>query len=333
MEYDLVIQKIADYFLTSKVYSDEDYQRAFLSLLDSISCIYETVQSAEPAKILEAIVPGTEVPLGARVPGTFLLLDPTQASFELVLLTGWFGHHESFPLTNREIHPSDLIGPIIAVADYISRKRIVRGLQPLKLKDVLDVLIKSYYCFVHLNQQLDLKSLGLDENFFLKVTSSAAVMKLMKPESLLIKAVISLAFGDGAQFGFKGFQSVKNENHRQAWRNGFETAQSIRLAYLVIQGQQGIPDILSDETYGLNKRVFGKSLNFDIHDKEINIFNQCMTRDHLNSRERIREKFKSKSQRFISPNQISECLALSDHISLGLDYSFSKIMDFFSFAR
>ena len=333
MEYDLVIHKIADYFLSSKIYNEEEYQRAFLSLLDTIACIYETVQSAEPAKILEAIVPGTEVPLGARVPGTFLLLDPTQAAFELVLLTGWFAHHETVYLENRQIHPSDLIGPIIAVGDYISRKKFVRGLQPLKLKDILDVLIKSYFCFVHLNQQINLKDLGLDENFFLKIIATAAVLSLIKPDMSLIKAGISLAFGDGSQFGFRGFQSVKHENHRQAWRNGFECAQSIRLAYLVIQGQQGIPNILSEPDHGLEKKVFGKSLYFETKEKEIKIFNQCMVREHLNSKEKVREKFKLKSEKFIPPSQISECLALADHISLGLDYSFSKIMDFFSFAR
>src|SRR6185437_8429801 len=89
------------------------------------------------------IVPGTIVPSGARVPGTQFQLDPVQAAFNIGTMIRWLDFNDTW-LGAEWGHPSDNLGSILAVADWLSRSAIAMGNKPLTIRDVLTGMIKAY---------------------------------------------------------------------------------------------------------------------------------------------------------------------------------------------
>ena len=60
-------------------------------------------------------------PDGARVPGTDYLLDPVQAACTLGAMIRWLDYNDTW-LAAEWGHPSDTLGGILALADYLSRR-------------------------------------------------------------------------------------------------------------------------------------------------------------------------------------------------------------------
>ena len=66
------------------------------------------------------VVPGATFTGGARVPGTSYELDPIQAAFNIGAMIRWLDFNDTW-LAAEWGHPSDNLGAILAVADYLSR--------------------------------------------------------------------------------------------------------------------------------------------------------------------------------------------------------------------
>ena len=62
---------------------------------------------------------------GARVPGTSYELDPVQAAFNIGAMIRWLDFNDTW-LAAEWGHPSDNLGGILAVADYLSRHAVCR---------------------------------------------------------------------------------------------------------------------------------------------------------------------------------------------------------------
>ena len=73
-----------------------------------------------------AIVPDTVVANGARVPGTSHVLDPVKAAWDIGAMIRWLDFNDTW-LAAEWGHPSDNLGGILAVADYLSRKARADG--------------------------------------------------------------------------------------------------------------------------------------------------------------------------------------------------------------
>ena len=58
---------------------------------------------------------------GDRVPGTSYELDPVQAAFGIGAMIRWLDFNDTW-LAAEWGHPSDNLGGILAVADWLSRK-------------------------------------------------------------------------------------------------------------------------------------------------------------------------------------------------------------------
>src|SRR5260221_8905008 len=82
--------------------------------------------------------PGTAVQNGARVPGTRFELDPVQAAFNIGAAIRWLDFNDTW-LAAEWGHPSDNLGGILAVADWLSRNGT-----PLAVRDVLTAMIKAH---------------------------------------------------------------------------------------------------------------------------------------------------------------------------------------------
>ena len=80
---DKVLVDIADYVSQYEIGSAEAYNTARLCLMDTLGCGLEALEYPACTKLLGALVPGTAVLNGARVPGTRYELDPVQAAFNI----------------------------------------------------------------------------------------------------------------------------------------------------------------------------------------------------------------------------------------------------------
>ena len=78
--FDEILTKIADYVLQYQVDSEEALQTARYCLMDTLGCGMEALAYPACTKLLGPIVPGIQVQNGARVPGTYYVLDPVQAA-------------------------------------------------------------------------------------------------------------------------------------------------------------------------------------------------------------------------------------------------------------
>ena len=123
---DEVLTDIADYALNYQIDSDLAYSTAQHCLIDTLGCGLEALEYPACTKLLGPIVPGTVVPNGARVPGTSYQLDPVQAAFNIGAMIRWLDFNDTW-LAAEWGHPSDNLGGILAVADWISRTAIAIG--------------------------------------------------------------------------------------------------------------------------------------------------------------------------------------------------------------
>ena len=73
----------------------------------------------------------------SRVPGTSYELDPVMGAFSIGAMVRWLDFNDTW-LAAEWGHPSDNLGAILAVADYLSRRAILLGEKPLTVRDVLD---------------------------------------------------------------------------------------------------------------------------------------------------------------------------------------------------
>ena len=117
---DDVLAKIAAYVCGGDDFSAEAYATARLSLMDSLGCGLLALQFPQCAKLIGPVVPGAVFKDGARVPGTQYELDPIQAAFCVGAIVRWLDYNDTF-LAAEWGHPSDNLGAILAVADWLGR--------------------------------------------------------------------------------------------------------------------------------------------------------------------------------------------------------------------
>ena len=142
-EYDQVIVAISDYVLHTPIQSPLAYETAHWCLLDTLGCGILALSFKECTKLLGPIVPGAELAGGARVPGTTYELDPVQAAFNIGTMIRWLDFNDTW-LAAEWGHPSDNLGGILAVADYVGRQRERQGLEPITMQQVLTLFIKAH---------------------------------------------------------------------------------------------------------------------------------------------------------------------------------------------
>ena len=90
----------------------------------------------------------------------------------------WLDYNDTW-LAAEWGHPSDNLGGILAVADYISRVRISEGKEPLKVREVLEMMIKAHEIQGVLALENSLNRVGLDHVLYVKVATTAVVAKML----------------------------------------------------------------------------------------------------------------------------------------------------------
>src|SRR5947207_6935504 len=141
--FDALLVQIADYVSNFRVESSEAYETARYCLIDTLGCGLLALNYPACAKLLGPVVPGTVVPNGSRVPGTKFELDPITAAFNIGALIRWLDFNDTW-LAAEWGHPSDNLGALLAVTDFLARRAAAEGKQPCTMRDLLTAMIKAH---------------------------------------------------------------------------------------------------------------------------------------------------------------------------------------------
>lgn len=257
---DQVLADIADYVLTYQIDSDEAWTTARYCLMDTLGCGLLALRFPECTKHLGPIVEGTTVRNGARVPGTSHELDPVKAAWDIGCVVRWLDFNDTW-LAAEWGHPSDNLGGILAVADYLSRVRISNGQPPLSMKEVLEAMILAHEVQGVIALENSFNRVGLDHVLLVRIASTAVVTKMLGGNRAQIINALSHAWIDGSSL--RTYRHAPNAGSRKSWAAGDATSRAVRLAMIAMKGEMGLPSALTAPQWGFNDVLFnGQSLSF-----------------------------------------------------------------------
>jgi len=246
--FDQPIIDIVDYALDYKIESPLAYETARYCLMDTLGCGLEALEYPACTKLLGPLVPGLIMHRGARVPGTNYELDPVQAAFNIGAIIRWLDFNDTW-LAAEWGHPSDNLGAILAVADWLSRKQsLTTNHQPLTIRDVLTAMIKAHEIQGCIALENSFNKVGLDHVILVKVASTAVVCQLLGLTREQTLSAVSLAFVDGQ--ALRTYRHAPNAGSRKSWAAGDATSRAVRLALIARTGEMGYPSVLSAKTWG-----------------------------------------------------------------------------------
>ncbi|MBI1363695.1 MAG: bifunctional 2-methylcitrate dehydratase/aconitate hydratase [Proteobacteria bacterium] len=257
---DEVLTKIADYVAKADIKSAEAYDTARNCLIDTIGCGLLALRFPECTKHLGPWVPGMTVPNGVHVPGTQFILDPIKAAFDIGCTIRWLDYNDTW-LAAEWGHPSDNLGAILACAEYVSRKNLAEGKEPLSMREVLTAMILAHEIQGVLALENSFNKVGLDHVVLVKVASTAVATKLLGGTRDQIVDAVSQAWVDGQSL--RTYRHAPNAGSRKSWAAGDATSRAVRLAMITLTGEMGVPGVLTAPKWGFYDVLFkGNSFKF-----------------------------------------------------------------------
>ena len=251
---DQVLTAIADYALSFEIKSKLAYETAGYCLMDTLACGFQALKYPACTKLMGPVVPGATLTNGARVPGTAYELDPINAAFNIGAMIRWLDFNDTW-LAAEWGHPSDNLGGILAVADYLSRSG-----KPVAVRDVLTGMIKAHEIQGVLALENSFNRVGLDHVLLVRVASTAVVTALLGGSREQIVNAVSNAWVDGG--ALRTYRHAPNTGSRKSWAAGDATSRAVRHALFALKGEMGYPSALSAKTWGFQDVLFkGKALS------------------------------------------------------------------------
>src|SRR5258705_4307098 len=278
--FDPLLQEIADYTISPEINSAEAYDTARHCLMDSLGCAVLALNYPACTKLLGPTVPGTIVPNGSRVPGTNLELDPITAAFNIGTLVRWLDFNDRW-LAAEWGHPSDNLGALLAVTDFISRNQpgplphplptdseesvpcVVPILDtrhstldtpPYTVLDLLTAMIKAHEIQGVLALENSFNRVGLDHVLLVRIASTAVAAKLMGATRDQIINALSNAWLDGG--ALRTYRHAPNTGSRKSWAAGDATSRAVQHAFMAVKGEMGYPSALSAKIWGFCDVLF-----------------------------------------------------------------------------
>ncbi len=262
---DPLIAELADYALSFSSPSEEALVTARWCLLDTLACGILALRHPACTKLLGPIVPGASLPQGARVPGTAYTLDPAQAAFSIGAAIRWLDFNDTW-LAAEWGHPSDNLGAILAVADWLNRQHragepamafsspLPRRAAPLSVRDVLVGMIKAHEIQGVLALDNSFNRVGLDHVLLVRVASAAVATALLGGTRNQIIAALSHAWIDGG--ALRTYRHAPNTGSRKSWAAGDAASRAVRLALIAMTDEMGYPSALTAKTWGFQDVAF-----------------------------------------------------------------------------
>lgn len=247
-DFDELLTKIARYASDFEIKSDLAYETAKYCLMDTIGTGLLALNFPACTKLLGPVVEGAEFrPLGAKIPGTSYQLEPERAAFNVGAMVRWLDFNDTW-LAAEWGHPSDNLGAIWAVCDYMSRKNISQGKKPLSIKDALSAMIKAHEIQGVLALENCFNKVGLDHVLLVRIASTAVACKLLGGSFEEIRNALSHAFIDGG--ALRAYRHAPNTGSRKSWAAGDASSRGVNLALKALSGEMGYPSALSAKFWG-----------------------------------------------------------------------------------
>jgi 2-methylcitrate dehydratase len=258
---DKVLTDIADYALAFRVDSKAAYETAYYCLMDTLACGFQGLQYPACTKLMGPVVPGAVLPGGARVPGTSYELDPVQAAFNIGTMIRWLDFNDTW-LAAEWGHPSDNLGAILAVADYLSRRSAAQGKKGLVVRDVLTAMIKAHEIQGVTAIENSFNRVGLDHVLLVRIASTAVATAMLGGTRDQVINAVSNAWIDGG--ALRTYRHAPNTGSRKSWAAGDATSRAVRHALISLTGEMGYPSALTVNTWGFQDVLFkGKPLTYN----------------------------------------------------------------------
>ena len=245
---DALLTEIADYVLLDRAESAEARRIARYCLMDTLGCGILALGFPACTKLLGPVVPGAELPGGARVPGTRYELDPVAAAFNIGALVRWLDFNDTW-LAAEWGHPSDNLGAILAVADYQSR----RGAR-LTMADVVTAMVQAHEIQGVLALNHSFNRVGLDHVLLVRIASTAVATRMLGGSRDEIVNAVSNAWLDGG--ALRTYRHAPNTGSRKSWAAGDATSRGVRHALLARAGEMGYPSALTAKGWGFQDVLF-----------------------------------------------------------------------------
>jgi 2-methylcitrate dehydratase len=259
-DWDEELVDIADFVCDIAIDSELAFETAHYCLMDTLACGFQALDYPACTKLLGPIVPGATLAGGARVPGTSYELDPVTAAFNIGAMNRWLDFNDTW-LAAEWGHPSDNLGGILAVADYLSRQNRAAGKDPLTMHDVLEAMIRAHEIQGVLALENSYNRVGLDHVLLVRVASAAVVTRLLGGNREQVLNALSHAWIDGG--ALRTYRHAPNTGSRKSWAAGDATSRAVRLALIAMSGEMGYPSALSAQTWGYYDVLFkGKPFGF-----------------------------------------------------------------------
>lgn len=246
--------EIAKFVLNYVPDSKEAYNTARLCLMDSIGSAILALRFPECTKMLGPVVPGTIVPNGSRVLGTSYELDPITAAFNIGVLIRWLDYNDTW-LAAEWGHPSDNLGAILSLADFLSRKAIAKGLKPLIMRDVFTWMIKAYEIQGVMALENAFNERGIDHVILVKLASAAVAAGILGCDEKQIINTVSQVWVDVGPL--RTYRHAPNTGSRKSWAAGDATSRGVFLAIQSLRGEMGYDTCLSAPKWGFYDRIWG----------------------------------------------------------------------------
>ena len=280
---DKVIQDISGYVHSpEKTESPLARETARLCLIDTLGCGLEALRFKQCTKLLGPIVEGTNlkisrlsagtvVPNGTKVPGTNYQLDPVRGAFNIGAMIRWLDYNDCW-LAAEWGHPSDNLGGILAVADWLSRTNKANGKPGVKMSEVLTGMIQAHEVFPVVDLadcqiqgclalENSFNQVGLDHVVLVKVATTAVVSRMLGLSKSQTNDAVSQAWVDGQSL--RTYRHIPNTGSRKSWAAGDACSRAVNLALMVKKGEMGLPSVLTAKRWGFYDVLFkGEEFKF-----------------------------------------------------------------------
>ncbi len=246
---DALLLEIAAYAADYVSSSAEAIDTARYCFMDTLGCGLLALRYPECTNQLGPVVPGALLPNGARVPGTPWQLDPVHAAFNIGAMIRWLDFNDTW-LAAEWGHPSDNLGGILALADYLTRS----GQRSFTIGDVLTAMIKAHEIQGVLALENSFNRVGLDHVLLVRVATAAVASAMLGGGREQIVSALSNAWSDGGSLRL--YRHAPNTGPRKSWAAGDATSRGVRLALMAMRGEIGYPSALSAKEWGFYDVLF-----------------------------------------------------------------------------
>jgi 2-methylcitrate dehydratase len=252
-EPDRVLVDIAQYARDARIASEVAYETARYCLMDTLACGFQALSFPACTRMLGPVVAGATMAGGARVPGTSYELDPVQAAFNVGAMIRWLDFNDTW-LAAEWGHPSDNLGGILAVADWLARRSAAEGGRAPTVRDVLTAMIKAHEIQGVTALENAYNRVGLDHVILVRVATTAVVTAMLGGSEEQVVNAVSNAWIDGG--ALRTYRHAPNTGSRKSWAAGDATSRGVRHALIALRGEMGYPSALSAPKWGFYDVLF-----------------------------------------------------------------------------